>query len=249
MTVDRRSRGAYAAGLATREAILDAAMRLVARSGYRGFSLRDLGREVGLSHPAVIYHFPSKEILLTNVVKRYEDMLGIFSIDIDDDGHIVENGLAVSSIFEWAVQLMRLEIHPQTALLQDLGCVVTVEAASLDHPAHDHVVYRYGVTREFLTAELTQIQNDGLMTFPVAPSAMVESMLRDWNGMAIHARFHNQGTDEEEVPTGTVSDYLAVTAQSMELPAQYILDLGALVPEDVAEVFSSALRRYREIRS
>ena len=51
MTTQRKARGAYSVGQATRESILSAAMVLIAERGYNGFSLRDLGRRVGISHP------------------------------------------------------------------------------------------------------------------------------------------------------------------------------------------------------
>ena len=60
MTTQRKARGAYSVGQATRESILSAAMVLIAERGYNGFSLRDLGRRVGISHPAVVYHDPAQ---------------------------------------------------------------------------------------------------------------------------------------------------------------------------------------------
>ena len=73
MTTGRKNRGSYSTGLATRESILNVAMSLISRRGFAGISLRDIGREVGISHPAVIYHFPSKEALLGSVINRMEE--------------------------------------------------------------------------------------------------------------------------------------------------------------------------------
>ena len=70
MVAEKRERGPYQSGLARREAILDAAVDLLAEVGYHGMSLRDVARHVGISHPGVIYHFPSKEALLMSVVQR-----------------------------------------------------------------------------------------------------------------------------------------------------------------------------------
>ena len=75
MTAQRKPRGAYSVGQATRESILSAAMVLIAERGYNGFSLRDLGRRVGISHPAVVYHFPSKEAIL-----RSASLVAAFSV-------------------------------------------------------------------------------------------------------------------------------------------------------------------------
>jgi len=51
MTTQRKARGAYSVGQATRESILSAAMVLIAERGYNGFSLRDPGRRGGVSPP------------------------------------------------------------------------------------------------------------------------------------------------------------------------------------------------------
>jgi AcrR family transcriptional regulator len=64
---------AAAAGEPTRrEAILDAASALFAERGYHGASLRDISRRVGISHPGMLHHFSSKEVLLGAVIDRLE---------------------------------------------------------------------------------------------------------------------------------------------------------------------------------
>ena len=51
-------------GPATRDAALDAARRLFTERGYDGTSMRDIAGAVGLTGPALYYHFPSKDSLL-----------------------------------------------------------------------------------------------------------------------------------------------------------------------------------------
>jgi AcrR family transcriptional regulator len=55
-----------------RETILDAASALFAERGYHGASLRDISRRVGISHPGMLHHFSSKEVLLGAVIDRLE---------------------------------------------------------------------------------------------------------------------------------------------------------------------------------
>jgi AcrR family transcriptional regulator len=50
-------------GNTTRERILATARRLFAESGFAGTSVRMIARELGLSDPAVHYHFPTKQAL------------------------------------------------------------------------------------------------------------------------------------------------------------------------------------------
>ena len=64
--------GTSAPGSTRREEILDAASALFAERGYHGASLRDISRRVGISHPGMLHHFPSKELLLGAVIDRLE---------------------------------------------------------------------------------------------------------------------------------------------------------------------------------
>ena len=43
-----------------RQAILDAALSVFARQGYAGTSIQDILEEIGVSKPALYYHFESK---------------------------------------------------------------------------------------------------------------------------------------------------------------------------------------------
>lgn len=64
--------GSTAAEPSRRESILDAASALFAERGYDGASLRDISRRVGISHPGMLHHFSSKEVLLGAVIDRLE---------------------------------------------------------------------------------------------------------------------------------------------------------------------------------
>ena len=54
-------RDAIVSSPSTREAILDATDRLLARYGYKKMTIEDLAREVGIGKGSVYLHFPSKE--------------------------------------------------------------------------------------------------------------------------------------------------------------------------------------------
>ncbi len=55
-----------------REEILDGASEMFAEHGYDGASLRQIAAHIGISHPGMLHHFPSKESLLGAVIDRLE---------------------------------------------------------------------------------------------------------------------------------------------------------------------------------
>lgn len=58
-----------------REAILDAADRLLARYGYRKMTVEDIAREAGIGKGTVYLHFPSKEEVVLSRVDRMVEQL------------------------------------------------------------------------------------------------------------------------------------------------------------------------------
>lgn len=56
---------------ASRDRIFDAAMRLFASSGYGAVSMRDIAAEVGMKAASIYNHFPSKEGLLDEALRRF----------------------------------------------------------------------------------------------------------------------------------------------------------------------------------
>src|SRR5690348_5536419 len=62
------------AGTASR--ILDAAERLVQVRGFNGFSYADIAAELGITKPALHYHFASKADLGEALINRYSARFG-----------------------------------------------------------------------------------------------------------------------------------------------------------------------------
>lgn len=54
----------------TRDRVLVVAQALFAERGYRGTSLRDIARRVGVKAPSLLHYFPSKEQLYIAVLDR-----------------------------------------------------------------------------------------------------------------------------------------------------------------------------------
>src|SRR6266403_4505681 len=59
----------------TRDRVLQVAQALFAERGYRGTSLRDIAKRIGIKAPSLLHHFPSKEQLYVAVLdKIFEGM-------------------------------------------------------------------------------------------------------------------------------------------------------------------------------
>jgi AcrR family transcriptional regulator len=68
-------------GVARREAILDAAVEVFARSGYRAAGLLGLADRLGMTHPGILYHFGTKENLLRAVMARRDAGIAVIADD------------------------------------------------------------------------------------------------------------------------------------------------------------------------
>lgn len=62
-----RDRPQYREG---REALLDAATRVIARDGFRGLTYRSVAMEAGVTHGLVTYHFGTREALIHEALLR-----------------------------------------------------------------------------------------------------------------------------------------------------------------------------------
>jgi AcrR family transcriptional regulator len=54
----------------TRERVLQVSQQLFAERGYRGTSLRDIAKRIGIKAPSLLHHFPSKQQLYVAVLDR-----------------------------------------------------------------------------------------------------------------------------------------------------------------------------------
>ena len=68
----------------TRDAILDATERLLARYGYKKMTIDDLAQEVGIGKGSVYLHFTSKEeIALSHIDRIIEKLKARLKLDAD----------------------------------------------------------------------------------------------------------------------------------------------------------------------
>src|SRR5436305_15217196 len=71
--LDGRTRAARAEGREARDELLDAALRVFARRGYRQASVDEIAAEAGYSKGALYWHFPGKHELFVALIDERID--------------------------------------------------------------------------------------------------------------------------------------------------------------------------------
>jgi AcrR family transcriptional regulator len=142
MTTAVRPRGEYAKSAGRREAIVAAAIEVFGESGYWNGSLREVAERAGMSQTGLLHHFSTKTDLLLAVLTRRDELASA-----------TEGGLPATGVDRLRHFLRIVEQNTRTPGLVALFTVLSAEASSPEHPAHDYFIRRSAtVDREFETA-------------------------------------------------------------------------------------------------
>ena len=116
------TRGSYAKGIVKRAEILDVALEVFAKEGYRGTSLRKVAHLCNLSLAGVMHYFESKEDLLVQILRTKDQRDEIVGNDVEQLGNL-------SAVLNRSTQEPGL-----------VALYVTMAAAASD-PAHPAAAY------------------------------------------------------------------------------------------------------------
>jgi len=169
-----RARGGYAKGRATREEILDSAMQLFGEVGYRTASLREVSARVGISHPGLLHHFPSKAALLEAVLVRRDEV----------DGAAFQADLAAGMDFLDA--LVRIvERNAARPGIVELFAVLSAEATSPEHPAHGYFQDRYRRIVADTTTGFERWRDEGRLREGIDPQTAARLIVAVMDGLQV----------------------------------------------------------------
>jgi AcrR family transcriptional regulator len=149
---------------ATRDLALDVAARLFAARGYRGTSLADVAQAAGLSNAGLLHHFPSKEQLLVEVLRR-RDVADAVALDAGRGPEPTAWDL-LDSMVELAA------LNSERVGMVRLYSTLSGEAIDADHPAHDWLREHLSRGVADLYSALEAGKAAGLVR-PEAPSASI----------------------------------------------------------------------------
>lgn len=169
-----RTRGRYAKTAATRDAILDAALAIFAKSGFRAGSLRDIAKLVGMSEAGLLFHFESKARLLAEVLDRRDNLAVGLVPRHPEDGVTALFGL---------IELARFNASEPGVV--ELYCTLSAEATSPDHPAHEYFVRRYETVRETVHDAFVDLEAHGLLNPGVVPWKAARATVAMMDGLQV----------------------------------------------------------------
>src|SRR4051812_31094426 len=140
-------------GAKSREAIVDAALRVFAVRGFRSGALAEIAENVGLSPAGILYHFGSKECLLVAVIAERDRRAGdlLADIHLDEDPASLRNLVRVAEFCE------------EEPGLAALHTVLQAESFEPGSPAHDYFRERALLLRRTFGGSLRRAQSRGLV--------------------------------------------------------------------------------------
>lgn len=178
----RASRSRVAAALpelsARQGQIVDAAVRVIARDGLSGASLRSIAREIGYTTGVVMHYFRDKEELL---VAAAEAVFGPYETLLDE-------ALVMDDAFEGLRRICVIPL-PTTRAKQVIPRIYAQVLANIDsEPAFAEVCRtRYAAVREGMQKLLANGQKRGAFHADFEPSMQCDALCAFLDGLALHA--------------------------------------------------------------
>ena len=174
MTTTSTARGGYAKGRATREEILDSAMRLFGEVGYHPASLREVSARVGISHPGLLHHFASKAALLEAVLVRRDEVDGAaFQADIG------------SGVDYFGALVRIVERNAARPGIVELFATLSAEATAPEHPAHGYFQDRYRRVVARAATEFGRWRDEGRLHEGVDPVTAARLTVAVMDGLQV----------------------------------------------------------------
>ncbi len=165
-------RGPYRKTAARQQDILDAALAVFGRSGYRSGSIREIAESVGMSQAGLLHHFESKDALLTAVLRHRDDLSKALYSDPRGIGTLLST-----------IEVARLNTQHRGVI--ELYCVLSAEATAADHPAHRYFADRYSWLRSVFLEAFERMEADGQLRAGVEPEAAARSALALMDGLQV----------------------------------------------------------------
>ena len=189
----------YAKGRAKRSEIVEAATALFGEVGYRSASLREIASRCGISHPGLLHHFASKELLLQAVLQHRD------RVDAEGVGFAESRG---ADTFARLVAVVGR--NTQRRAIVDLFATLSAEAGSPDHPAHAYFVERYRAVVELLARAYAEAGEDGALVAGIEPEDAARELVALMDGLQVQWLLEPAATDMQRLVRAHLERQLTV---------------------------------------
>lgn len=162
-------------GRAKRRAILSAALEVFATHGYRGTSLTEIAKRVGMTQPGLLHHFGTKEQLLLEVVDAQE---------VRTAEEVSKHLRGDSTQLHEAIRTLGA-LNQHLPVEQMLLATLSTEAVHAEHPLHDHFKTIYQGRRRELAALIAQQQSAGRLRDDIVPEALAREIIATLDGLRL----------------------------------------------------------------
>jgi AcrR family transcriptional regulator len=181
-----------------RAAILEAALAVFAKGGYRAGSLREMASHVGMSEAGLLHHFPNKSALLAAVLElRDEHAMEMVPFDAEDALEPIRGLITLA------------RYNASVPGVVELYCTLSAEGTSPDHPAHEYFVGRYNLTVSRLTHNFARCAERGILRPGLRPESAARATVALMDGLQVQWLLDRHGVDmaeELEVYLRTIVD-------------------------------------------
>lgn len=179
-------RGPYAKTPLVRARILAAATTVFSEAGYRATTMKEIAERSGISQRGLVHHFPSKDDLLVEMIKAREDLLAQRIAGVTQDDFL---GAILNVVRDNAENPGQVELHT----------LLSAEATSPDHPAHNHYRERYEQFTDFVEESLQSMRNKGDLREGVDARLLAQMLVALSDGIQIQWLYNREDVDAEAV--------------------------------------------------
>lgn len=182
-----------------REQILTAAVELFGEVGYRGTSLRDIAQRVGITHPGLLYHFHSKQELLSAVLARRDDSdASAFGLAEQKEGGR-----------DYVRRVLQLAEHNSTTPgLVELFSTLAAESTAPDHPAHDFFKHRYEKVQQTFQTMFDRLEMEGELREGVDTKGLALNWTALMDGLQVQWLYDPESVDVADQLRTQINAYL-----------------------------------------
>ncbi|MGC9542095.1 TetR/AcrR family transcriptional regulator [Streptomyces sp. UG1] len=191
-------RGPYAKTAEVRRKILQACVDAFGDAGFHGSSTKDIAQRAGISHTGLRHHFPTKEDLLIALLELRAEHSSQLLTELNARTPETDPLDALRG------QLAILRENRRSPGMIELHTVLSGEATSPDHPAHNYYVKRYQDIRQHYTRAFTTLAERGDLSAPFPPAQLATMTISLINGLQMQWLYDRESVDVE----GTVRDFL-----------------------------------------